>query len=107
MVKHQRRIIVIEDKKREPVQPGYALSGASVWERQAAHTGHADMRPTVSSDWSRLDVLIHHERKQVAKLEKRTVAARGTDKHAPLCVKLQRLRAFLRRLEAEQRGRAP
>jgi hypothetical protein len=103
----RRKIIVIEDKPKEAVTPGYAPSGESLWSIRAAK-GHAvDTKTRDRHSLSRLDSMCIHERREVAKLEARTVAARGTPKHAPLCVKLQRLRHFLARLEAEQRELAP
>ena len=102
MVK-RRRTIVVEEPSREPVTPGYAPSGESAFTRHAAQgkpvDAHSRDRPTLS----RLDAMVIHERKQVAKLEMRTAAERGGEKYPMLCVKLQRLRAFLRRLENDQR----
>jgi hypothetical protein len=103
-----RKIIVIEDKRKEPTAPGYGSSGESLWSRHAAHGHSVDTRPTRERmSWSRLDHLIKNERAQVAKMERRTQEVRGTDKHPMLCVKLQRLRHFLARLEAEQRELTP
>lgn len=101
-----RKIIVIEDKQKEPVVAGYAPSGESAFTRHAAKGLAVDTTTRDRHSLSRLDSLCIHERREVAKLEIRTAAARGTPKHAPLCVKLQRLRHFLARLEAEQRERA-
>jgi len=96
-----------DDMPEGQITPGYAGSGESLWSRHASKGHNVDTKPTYERmTWSRLDVLIKHERQQVAKLERRTHEARGTPKHAPLCVKLQRLRAFLRKLETEQRGLA-
>jgi len=104
----RRKIIMIEDKRKEPTTPGYGSSGESLWSRHAAHGHSVDTRPTRERmTLSRLDVMVAHERKEVVKLERRAIEARGTPKHAPLCVKLQRLRHFLARLEAEQRELAP
>jgi hypothetical protein len=105
-----RKIIVIEDKRKEPTTPGYAPSGESLWSIHAAK-GHAvdtKTRDRSNRDWSRLDVLIGHERKVVERLERRAAEARGNpEKYNPICVRLQRTRAFLARLVAEQREVAP
>lgn len=87
--------------------PGYSLDGVSQHSHQAAQGRTVDMRTRDRMSWSRLDMLIENERKQVAKLERRAVAARGTGQHyIALCSKLQKTRYFLRRLEADQRERA-
>ena len=99
----KRRTIVIEETSREPVTPGYAPSGESAFTRHAAQGKPVDAHTLDRPTLSRLDSMAAHERKEVFKLEQRAIAARGTPKHAPLCVKLQRLRHFLARLEAEQR----
>jgi hypothetical protein len=105
----RRKIIVIEDKPKEAMTPGYLPSGESAFSIKAAKGHKVDIVTADRSNrsWSRLDVMVQHERKEVAKLERRAQEARGTEKHAPICVRLQRTRHFLARLEAEQRGLAP
>jgi hypothetical protein len=99
-----RRVIVIEETSREPVSPGFASSGTSAWERAAAQGHPVDGRPTRDRNYfSKLDVLISHERRMVAKMAAKAVAARGTPSHKAMCSKLQSLRFFLHRLETEQR----
>jgi hypothetical protein len=88
--------------------PGYAVNGTSQWERQAANGGSADTKPTAPSvrdrqEWSRLDVLIKHESYVVERLQRRAAEAKGDpDKHAKICVRLQRTRFLLDRLRREQ-----
>jgi len=92
--------------------PGYAVSGTSQWERSAASGRRVDTKATrddtqARQEWSRLDVMVKHEQQQVERLERRAAEARGTAKHAPICVRLQRTRALLTRLRNEQRSLVP
>jgi hypothetical protein len=103
-----REIIVIENNSKEAATPGCASSGEGSWTRHAAMGHPVDGQPTRDRNYfSKLDVLIQHERKMVAKMEGKAIAARGTPSHVALCSKLQSLRFFLRKLESEQRELTP
>jgi hypothetical protein len=104
-----RKIIVIEDKRKEPVAPGYLPSGESAFSVKASKGHKVDTvtRDRSNRSWSRLDVMVQHERKVIERLERRAAEARGTAAYNPICVRLQRTRAFLARLVAEQREVAP
>jgi hypothetical protein len=103
----KRRTIVIEPPTREPVTPGYAPSGESAFTRHAAQGKAVDTGTRDRMSLTRLDSMAAHERKMVARLERRAIDARGTPSYDPICVRLQRTRHFLARLEAEQRELAP
>jgi hypothetical protein len=84
---------------------GYAPSGESKHTRRVSAPGGAD--PSFNRErqsWSRLDVMAAHERKVVARLERRATEARGGPQYGPICIRLQRTRHLLARLKAEQKG---
>jgi hypothetical protein len=84
---------------------GYAASGASVWERQAARTGHADTDaiPMSKAEWSRLDNMIAHEFAQLARLRRRIAETTDPAKLTKLTDSKMKTQALLDRLRAEQR----
>ena len=87
------------ERGAEEASPGYALNGTSMWERQAAHGGSVDTKPTRErQEWSRLDVLLKHELDVIA-AERRAAAG-----DAKAIRNLAKTRAFLERLRAEQRA---
>ena len=106
-----------DDRRQEKLggqegAPGYAVNGTSAWERNAASGARVDTKPSSQSvrerqEWSRLYVMIKHEAYVVERLERRAAEARGTDKHAKICVRLQRTRALLTQLRDEQRAAVP
>jgi hypothetical protein len=91
--------------------PGYSVNGESLHSRRAASGGAVDTTTATNTkerqEWARLDVMIKHEAYVVERLERRAAEARGTDKHAKICVRLQRTRALLTRLRDEQRAAVP
>lgn len=114
----KRKIIVIEDNRKEPVTPGYASSGESSFTRHAAQ-GHAvdtSTRDRSNMSLSRLGVMVAHERYVIERLERRAAEARANPdpRFAPgrsptflgICSRLQKTRVLLTRLETELRRAA-
>lgn len=84
---------------------GYSGSGESKHTRRVSAPGGAD--PTFNRErqtWSKLDLMIEHEARVVARLERRALEARNTENYNPICTRLQRTRTMLERMRAEQRG---
>ncbi len=90
--------------------PGYAVNGTSEWERHAAGGSsvdtQTDTRTKERQEWSRLDKMVQHERKEVEKILRGIERAKVEDpERVPFKIKrLQRTRFLLARLEAEQRA---
>src|SRR5579863_3075940 len=90
-------------------EPGYGPSGESLWSRSAAKGGNVDSKtadhapPLQRAEWSRLDVMVQHERKEVEKILRSIARAKVEDpQRVPFKIKrLQRTRFLLARLEKE------
>jgi hypothetical protein len=115
-----RRTIVITDARREPVAAGYQRDGLSMHSHTAAQGHRTDSRTRDHapdrSTWTKLDVLIQHERKVIERLERRAAECRANpDMRFPIgrsptflgiCSRLQKTRTLVRRLEADRQAGA-
>ncbi len=100
----------MSDKKLDPATaaPGYFPDGASMYSHAATHSAQSpvkftDHKPNVRADWSRLDLMIRHERQQIERLERQLMRATNKEEAYKVREKIAKTRALLGRLVTEQR----
>ncbi|HVA17453.1 MAG TPA: hypothetical protein VMV59_07035 [Candidatus Dormibacteraeota bacterium] len=86
--------------------PGYTANGESQFSRNAAHGGNSEAKEASlgNNTWSRLDCLIAHNMKEVARQERQVLNATTATDLNTATARLEKTRTLLGRLRAEQRG---
>ncbi|MGD0076854.1 MAG: hypothetical protein ABSD31_21390 [Candidatus Binataceae bacterium] len=93
-----------QERDNIEAEPGFAASGTSQWERQAARGGRVDTGSIVdTSTMSRLELLIHKQTKNIINMTEKANSARDPERVAHWLKQIGIAKKFLDRLRAEQR----
>jgi hypothetical protein len=90
----------------QEASPGFTANGEGEWTRHAAQGGKVGTQPTLRErqSWSRLDLMIGHEEKVIARVERRLLRECDPKQRARDNERLRKLKSFVARLRAEQQG---